>query len=514
MWLPTAEHPVHVNSSGDLLHMRLRAVTTAPSSVEADVLAVPIYKEDREMGRELAELDAASGGVIRAAIDWGEFNIVEHHTALIDGGDLPVGKILLVNGVRRGRGPWRARRMASTATRRLQGRAATSLAFWLRDGEDLDGYTAAAVGASQGTYRPHAIYGRVRDTPAMLRSVEELILVGPDAPAQEDLDQAVVMAEGVEFGRTLANRASNDLFPEAMAEVARGLESDGCTVEVLGVPEMKALGMGALLGVGQGATHEPRLIAIKLPGWEKANPERRLALIGKGVCFDSGGISIKPADRMEEMKHDKSGAAAVVAAARTVARIAPDAPLMAVAPMVENMPGGNAQRPGDVVRAMNGKTIEVTNTDAEGRLIMADALHWAELQGATHLVDIATLTGAAAVAFGDLISAYFARPREWGAEVARAADATGEWFWEMPLATEYRPAYDSAHADMVNSGSRDASLIKSAVFLAEFATKPWVHVDIAGSAYLSADKASNPKGAVGTGVTTLARLAIDFARGA
>jgi len=490
--------------------MRLSAESISPASVMADVLAVPIYKEDREIAGDLAALDAAAGGVIASAIDWGEFELAEHHTALIDGGNLPVRKILLVNGVRRGRGPWRARRMASTATRRLQGTGAARMAFWLRDGEDADGYAAAAVGAVQGTYRPYATYGRVRDTAAMLRSVEELVLIGEEPPDSATLERAGIIADGVEFGRTLANRAANDLYPERMAEVARELTADGCTVEVLGVDEMRALGMGALLGVGQGATHEPRLIAIKLPGWEKASPDRRLAIVGKGVCFDSGGISIKPSDKMEEMKHDKSGAAAVIAAARAVARIAPDAPLMAVAPMVENMPGGNAQRPGDVVKAMNGKTIEVTNTDAEGRLILADALHWAETQGATHMVDVATLTGAASVAFGELISAYFARPREWGARVGQAAAATGEWFWEMPLATEYRPAYDSAHADMVNSGTRSGSLIKSAVFLAEFATVPWVHVDIGGSAYLTADKANNPKGALGTSVSTLVRLALDY----
>jgi leucyl aminopeptidase len=388
------------------------------------------------------------------------------------------------------------------------------MALWLRDGEDEDGFIAAAVGASQGTYRPHAYYGRVRDTEAMLRSVAQVVLIGDNAPSQEALDRATVIADGVEFGRTLANRASNDLYPERMAEVARELSADGCTVEVLGVEEMRALGMGALLGVGQGAAHEPRLIAIKLPGWEKAAADRRLAIVGKGVCFDSGGISLKPGDKMEEMKHDKSGAAAVIAAARTVARLAPDAPLMAVAPMVENMPGGNAQRPGDVVKAMNGRTIEVINTDAEGRLILADALHWAETQGATHLVDVATLTGAAAIAFGELISAYFARPRSWGSEVAAAAEATGEWFWEMPLATEYRAQYDSAHADIVNSGTREGSLIKSAVFLKEFVTVPWVHVDIAGSAYLASDKAVNPKGALGTAVSTLVRLALDYRAGA
>jgi leucyl aminopeptidase len=295
-----------------------------------------------------------------------------------------------------------------------------------------------------------------------------------------------------------------------MAEEARALADDGCFVEVLEPDEMERLGMGCLLGVGQGGGHPPRLIAIKLPGWE-AGGDRRLAIVGKGVCFDSGGISIKPAEGMGEMKHDKSGAAAVIAAARTVARVAPETPLMAVAPMVENMPGGDAQRPGDVVRAMNGLTVEVTNTDAEGRLILADAMTWAERNGATHIVDVATLTGVAAAAFGELVSAYFARPDEWGASVQAAADATGEWFWEMPLVVEYRTAYDSPHADIVNSGTRDGSLIKSAVFLSEFVTVPWVHVDIAGTAYLSHEKPWAPKGATGAAVSTLARLALDFA---
>ena len=489
--------------------MRVRAESTNPADVQADVLVVPIYRDDRDWPADLAALDAACGGAIARALSWGEFNPIEDETGLVEVEGIGVGRILLVASGRRGRGPWRARRIASKATRRLQGRAATCLAVWLRDGEGADAFAAAAIGASQGTFRPYAYYGRVRDTAATLRSVEELLLIGDGAPTESVLQAAVAIADGVEWARTLSNRSANDLNPEAMAQLARGLEADGCTVEVLGPAEMASLGMGALLGVGQGAAHEPRLIAIKLPGWQSAG-DRRLAIVGKGVCFDSGGISLKAPERMEEMKHDKAGAAAVIAAARTVARLAPQTPLMAVAPMVESMPGGNAQRPGDVVKAMNGKTIEVINTDAEGRLILADALHWAETQGATHLVDVATLTGAAAVAFGDLISAYFARPREWGGAVQAAADATGEWFWEMPLATEYRDSLDSAHADIVNSASREGSLIKSAVFLSEFVTVPWVHVDIGGSAYLIRDKASNPKGSLGTTVSTLVRLALDF----
>jgi len=493
--------------------MRVRAETTDPARVQADVLAVPIYREDVPFAADLAALDAACDGAIRRALDWGDFNPVEDETGLIEVSGLGVQRIVLIASGRRGRGPWRARRNASKASRRLQGTGGRRLAVWLRDGEDADGFAAAAVGAGQGTFRPYAYYGRTRDTAAMLRSVDDLILVGDGAPGAETLQVAVAMAEGVEWARTLANRSANDLYPEKMAELAAGLAADGCTVEILGPKEMAALGMGALLGVGQGAAHEPRLIAVKLPGWE-AGGDRRLAIVGKGVCFDSGGISLKPPERMEEMKHDKAGAAAVMAAARTVARLAPQTPLMAVAPMVENMPGGNAQRPGDVVKAMNGKTIEVINTDSEGRLILADALHWAEVQGATHLVDVATLTGAAATAFGEMISAYFANPREWGAAVQRAADATGEWFWEMPLALTYRDQLDSAHADIVNSAAREGSLIKSAVFLSEFVTVPWVHVDIGGSAYLIRDKAHNPKGSLGTAVSTLVRLALDFAAGA
>jgi leucyl aminopeptidase len=493
--------------------MRVRADSSKPAAVQADVLAVPIYRDDRDMPPDLAELDAATGGAIARTLAWGEFNPIEDETALVEVTGIKAPRLLFVTSGRRGRGAWRARRSASKAARRLQGRGASSLAFWLRDGEGADAYAAAAIGASQGTYRPYAYYGRVRDTPAMLRSIEELILIGQDAPEESVLSDAMAVADGVEWARELSNRSANDLYPEKMAEIARGLVDDGCTVEILGPTEMAALGMGALLGVGMGSSHEPRLIAVKLPGWE-AGGDRRLAIVGKGVCFDSGGISLKPPERMEEMKHDKAGAAAVIAAARTVARLAPQTPLMAVAPMVENMPSGTAQRPGDVVKAMNGKTIEVINTDAEGRLILADALHWAEKQGATHIVDVATLTGAASVAFGDLISAYFARPREWGNEVAKAADATGEWFWEMPLATEYRDTLDSAHADIVNSASREGSLIKSAVFISEFVTVPWVHVDIGGSAYLIRDKAHNPKGSLGTTVSTLVRLARDFAASA
>ena len=490
--------------------MRVRATAGPPATVEADVLAVPIYREDAEMANDLAELDSASGGAISRAIAWGDYNPLEHASALVDPGSLAAGRLLLLNAGARGRGPFRARRLGAVATRQLNGRGASSLALWLRDGEGDEAWAAAVAGAIAGTYRPTAVYGRVRDTDAMKRSVTELVCIG--SASQAALDRGAEIGAGSALARDLSNRSANDLSPERMAEAARELEADGCTVEVLEPEQMAELGMGLLLGVGQGAAHPPRLIAVKLPGWDAAADGDRLAIVGKGVCFDSGGISIKPAEGMGDMKHDKSGAAAVLAAARTVARLAPGTPLMAVAPMVENMPGGNAQRPGDVVKAMNGMTVEVTNTDAEGRLILADAMTWAERQGATHVVDVATLTGAASMAFGEQISAYFARPREWGQRVGAAAEAAGEWFWEMPLAVEYRASYDSPHADIVNSGSRDGSLLKSAVFLSEFVTVPWVHVDIAGTAQLAAEKPYAPRGATGAAVGALVELALEFGR--
>ena len=488
--------------------MRLTAAATPPWEAAADVLAVPVYRDERVEG-ELAELDRRVGGSISSALGFGELDETDSKTALLPGGELSARQLLVVRAERRDATPREMRRLAATVVRRLRGRDAARVALWMRGDGSADLTEAAAVGAIAGAYRPAELYGRVKDTDASKRGVEELILLGE--VEQAVLDRGATIAEGVEFGRDLANRSANDLNPGRAAEYARELEADGCAVDVLDPVRMRELGMGALLGVGQGSEDEPRLIVIKLPGWDAAPPERRLAIVGKGVCFDSGGISLKPPERMEEMKWDKSGAAAVIAAARTVARLDPGAPLAALAPMVVNMPGGRAQRPGDVVRALNGKTIEVTNTDAEGRLILADALAYAEREGASHLVDVATLTGAAAIAFGDQVSAVFSRPREWGREVVDAGEATGEWLWEMPLVDDYRGTLDSPFADIVNSaGTREGSLIKSALFLAEFVSRPWAHLDIAGSAYLTKDTPYAPRGCLGTAVTTLTRLALRF----
>jgi leucyl aminopeptidase len=230
--------------------------------------------------------------------------------------------------------------------------------------------------------------------------------------------------------------------------------------------------------------------------------------VGKGVCFDSGGISIKPADRMEEMKMDKSGACTVIAAIATVARLAPGTPLLALAPAVENMPGPHSARPGDVVKAMNGKTVDIINTDAEGRLILGDAMCYAEKLGATHLVDVATLTGAVARALGDQMTGAFGQPQEWYDAVAAAGERAGERYWQMPMIDEYRKDLDSWYADFTNTGSAEGGLVKSALFLREFATVPWVHLDIAGTGYFRKKTPYAPAGATGVAHATLVELAL------
>jgi leucyl aminopeptidase len=268
--------------------------------------------------------------------------------------------------------------------------------------------------------------------------------------------------------------------------------------------------MGALLGVAQGSAEPPVLIVLRYRPLQAAS-SAHLGLVGKGVTFDSGGISIKPSDGMEKMKYDMAGGAAMLGAMRAIAQIRPALPVTAFIPCVENMPGGRAQRPGDIVAAMSGKTIEVINTDAEGRLILADALVYARRQGCTHLVDAATLTGAIVVALGHLNVGLFANDDAMRDRVLQAARASGERTWPMPLEEDYKEYLKSAFADLANVGGRWGGAITAAIFLKEFAEEtPWVHLDIAGTAWLDESKPYLAKGPTGIPVRTLVRLAADW----
>jgi leucyl aminopeptidase len=502
--------------------MHCRVVSDQPWDVPADVLVVPIVGEPAFDG-PLAEIDRRSGGELSALAAFGELRGKRYATSLAAAGDLAVGRILVVGaGDAAKLDRETVVRIAATAERRLGGRRVTRLAVWLTPlAEALEGGTIAAAelvarGIVEGSYEPQAIYrDTVESAPPVL---DELILVAPGGDALAGLvaaaERGIIVAEGANLARTLSNRASNDVSPEVLAEEARAVaERHGLWIDVLSPERATELGMGMFMAVGRGSDNPPRMIVLRSGGeGERDALDRHLAIVGKGVCFDSGGISIKPSDRMEEMKMDKTGACTVIAAMATVARLAPGTPLLAVAPAVENMPGPHSARPGDVVTAMNGKKVDITNTDAEGRLILGDAMVYAERLGATHLVDVATLTGAVARALGHLVTGAFGEPQGFYDDVMVAADRAGERYWQLPFVDEYRAEMDSWYADFQNSSSAEGSLIKSALFLREFATRPWVHLDIAGTAYYRKATEYAARGATGVSHATLVELALAGAR--
>jgi leucyl aminopeptidase len=405
--------------------------------------------------------------------------------------------------------PAELRRVAGAAVRHLKSKSVKTIALAL-DPEHADGeYAAAAVeGAILGEFEPDRY-----KTDDDKKFVEAFAVAAPGGAAE--LDDAIargrILAEAQNFTRTLVNEPANRLTPAKVAEAALKMASEyQLECEILERERMETLGMGALLGVAQGSAEPPVFIVIR---YRPARTESKahLGLVGKGVTFDTGGISIKPADGMEKMKYDMAGGAAMIGAMRAIAQLKPAIPVTAFIPCVENMPGSRAQRPGDIVTALSGKTIEVINTDAEGRLILADALTYARQQGATHLVDAATLTGAIVVALGHLNVGLFANDDAMRDRVVEAAKAEGERMWPMPLEDDYKEYLKSAFADLANVGGRWGGAITAAIFLKEFAgDTPWVHLDIAGTAWLDESKPFLAKGPTGIPVRTLVRLATEW----
>jgi leucyl aminopeptidase len=347
------------------------------------------------------------------------------------------------------------------------------------------------------------------------REIRELTLVEADASRVEAVrlgaERGHVSAEATTWARDLANEPANFMTPSELADRARQVaQEQGLEYEVLERKDMEELGMEALLGVAQGSQQPPKLIILRYRG---AGPEAKtLGLVGKGITFDSGGISIKPSQGMQEMKADMAGGADVIAAIRALAQLKAKVNVTAIVPATENMPGGSAQRPGDVVRAMNGKTIEVVNTDAEGRLILADALCYARKLGLSPVVDVATLTGAISVALGKVAFGAMTNNDALFDRVRQAAEAAGEKVWQLPLFKEYKEKLDSEVADIKNVGGREAGSITGAIFLKEFIEDtPWMHLDIAGVDQHDEVKGIFLKGSSGTGVRTLINLGLSLA---
>ncbi len=505
--------------------MLLRVVTDQPWDVRADVLAVPIVGDPAFDG-PLGELNKRTGGELAALAAFGELRAKRYSSSIAAPGELAAGRVLTVSAG----DPAKLDRetvlhVGAATEHRLGGRHARTLAVWLDPlSAILDGGAAAvaeliARGVVEGGFDPKTLYRDPDDLATAPPVLDELILVATGAASTGELQRAaergVIIGEGANHAKSLSNRSANDVSPEVLAEEARTIaERHGLWIDVIEPDRARDLGMGMFLAVGQGSDNPPRMIVMRSGGeGERDALDRHLAIVGKGVCFDSGGISIKPADRMEEMKMDKIGACTVIAAIDTVSRIAPGTPLLAVAPAVENMPGPHSTRPGDVVRALNGKWVDIINTDAEGRLILGDAMTYAERLGATHIVDVATLTGAVSRAFGHLITGAFGTPQPWWDQVMAAADRAAERYWQIPLVDEYTSDMDSWYGDIINTGSAEGSLVKSGIFLREFRTVPWVHLDIGGTGYFRKTTPYAARGATGVTHATLVELALAGAKG-
>jgi leucyl aminopeptidase len=496
--------------------MQTRVLVGQPWDVAADVLAVPIPR-DEQLPATVAAIDGRLEGELTAYRTLGELRGSPWSSVLLRSPGLAAPWTLAMGiGDAAAFDRLAAVRLGAAVERRLAERQVRTLAVVIPAellGDDLDaaaGVELITRGVVEGSEDPRRIYEPEHAGPPALDELILVVAAGDAATLGAAAERGRIIGEGGNATRRLAQRSANDVSPEVLADEATALATrHGFQVEVLGPEQAEALGMGMFLAVGQGSSNKPRFIVLRngQPGATDSRG-RLLAMVGKGVCFDSGGISIKPADRMDEMKMDKTGACTVIAAMATIRQLAPDLPIMAVAPAVENMPGPHSTRPGDVIRAMNGKTVEVTNTDAEGRLILGDAFTWAERNGATHLVDVATLTGAVARALGDMVTGGFATPQSWWDEVAAAGARQGERYWQLPIIADYRSAMDSTYADLINSGTAEGSLVKSAVFLQEFVTRPWVHLDIAGTAYLRKAYPWAAKGATGVGHATLVELAL------
>jgi len=369
---------------------------------------------------------------------------------------------------------------------------------------------AIAEGATLGLYR----FDRHKKADEDATEMKSLTIIeheGAKVPGlRRAAERGAIVAEAANFARDLANEPSNVLTPTELAARTETMAREhglGCRIYDRAWAE--EMGMGSFLGVAKGSAQPPKFIVLTYQGAGEARP---LGLIGKGITFDTGGISIKPAAGMEEMKGDMSGAACVIAAMMAIARLKPAINVTALAPATENMPGGNATKPGDVLRAMNGKTIEVINTDAEGRLILADALSYACKLDLSPVIDVATLTGAISIALGDVAYGVFTNSDPLLERVKAASAASGEKCWPFPLFNEYKENIKSNVADMKNSGGRGAGSINAAFFLKEFVDdRPWAHLDIAGVDFFDKEKGVLVKGASGVPVRTLVQLALDLA---
>jgi len=499
--------------------VEIKIIAGAIAEVKADAIMVGCFEGEKKPKGDAAFVDKALDGAIARLIAQGETKGKLNEITLVHSlGRLPAERAAVVGLGKRGElTPDKVRGAVAGACRRLRKSGAADIAAALLGAgiNKISSETAAqaiAEGALLGLYQ----FRRHITKDAEHGDIKRLTMVAADKKQLSSLKKAsskgTALAEAANLARDMVNEPANYMTPADMAAEAASLAKEhGLDIEILERAQMKRLGMGALLGVAAGSQQLPRFIVLRYKG--RGSGKIDIALVGKGITFDSGGISIKPSHKMEEMKGDMAGGAAVIAAMSAIARLKPKVNVIALIPATENLPSGSALKPGDVVAALGGKTIEIISTDAEGRLALADALGYANQLGAQAIVDVATLTGSVMVALGDVCTGAFGNDQGLVDKVIAAGTDAGELIWQLPMYDRYKEQNKSQVADIKNVGGRYAGSISAAWFLAEFVGDTrWVHLDIAGTSMTEKEQGYLVKGATGVAVRTLINLVLSLAK--
>jgi len=499
--------------------MDIQVVTGDIAAVKTDAIILNSFKGAKTLSGDIAAVDKALDGAISQLVKQGVIKGNLNEITLVHSlGKLPAGRVVIVGlGKKQELSIDKVRGAIAETCRYLRKNGATNITTILQGaGVNKISREGAAQAIAEGarlglyTFRRY-ITKKDKET----GEIKSLLIVGSEKekPALEKaVNKSTIIAEASNWARDIVNEPANNMTPSQMADAARKLaDTYGLSIEVLEKERMTKLGMGGLLGVSQGSQQPPKFIILGYKG--KPTTDIDLVLAGKGITFDSGGISIKPSEGMADMKGDMAGGASVMATLMAVARLKPKINVTALVPATENLPSGTAMKPGDIIKAMNGETIEVLNTDAEGRLILADALSYAVKLKAKAIIDAATLTGACMVALGKICTGVFSNNQELADKVLAAGKEAGELSWQLPMFEEYREQLKSDIADIKNIGNRYGGAITAAKFLADFVgDTPWVHLDIAGPADSDKEKGYLVKGATGIPVRTFINLVLDMAK--
>jgi leucyl aminopeptidase len=484
--------------------------------LETEALVSYVFEEADPVQGRISEIDQAANGLLRNLAKSGELTGKTLEMTLIHSpAGLKAARLLLVGaGKREQFSSATLRKIAGAALRYLKARSVKQFVFLVRENALAED---SAQTIAEGALAANFESDKYKTDKKNDKSIDAVLLAGySDAErgaAEKGLARGRVIAESLNFARDLINEPSNKLTPKILGEKAEAMAKQaGLAVEILDEKKIADLKMGALLSVSQGGPEPPRVMVVT---YTPANPKPGapvIGLIGKAVTFDTGGISIKPADGMEKMKYDMAGGATMLGVMRALAALKPNVKVICVVPSTENMPGGTAQKPGDIQTAMSGKTIEVLNTDAEGRLILADGIHYAKQLGATHLIDAATLTGAIVVALANVNVGVFGSDQPFTDKFLASSKAAGEKMWQMPIDDDYREFIKGTVADIQNIGSgKGGGAITGAMFIKEFTgDSPWIHLDIAGTAWNDDAKSWLAKGPTGVALRTLVHLVMSY----